>query len=132
MKDLSDVLEKMEEMETVERPAHHPMVSWAKLKLWVKENIPPSDLEEPPGSKVPHLETMEDGSLRVKLLKGELIMGNSILGHLREALAECKYESEHSRSRELSLVMTKIDEAILWRQSDMQLKEPPINEESLT
>jgi hypothetical protein len=51
-----------------------------------------------------------------------------ILGFLREARAAAQIESEKSRSRELSLVLTKIDEALLWRQEDMRLKAPIVNE----
>ena len=47
------------------------------------------------------------------------------LGKLREARA-ILLETE-KESRELSIVITKIDEAILWRQRDRQLKSPPIN-----
>ena len=47
------------------------------------------------------------------------------LGKLREARA-ILLETE-KESRELSIVITKIDEAILWRQRDKQLKAPPIN-----
>jgi len=47
------------------------------------------------------------------------------LGKLREARA-ILLETE-KESRELSIVITKIDEAILWRQRDRQLKAPPIN-----
>ena len=47
-------------------------------------------------------------------------MDDEILGHLRMALAACKLELV--KSRELSLVTTKIEEAILWRQLDLQQK----------
>jgi len=47
------------------------------------------------------------------------------LAHLREARAHLKkYENS---SRELSIVFTKIEEAIMWRQNDMQIKAEPIN-----
>ena len=68
-------------------------------------------------------------------------MNDDILAHLREARALCKDEEQETitkegssfgnfskRSRELALVITKIDEAILWRQEDLRLKQPPINE----
>jgi len=49
------------------------------------------------------------------------------LGLIREARALLNDESKVSNSRELSITITKLDEAILWRQRDMQLKFPPIN-----
>lgn len=49
-------------------------------------------------------------------------MGDEILGYLREARAAAL--SDPMKSRELSLVVTKIDEAILWRQFDLQFKTP--------
>lgn len=57
-------------------------------------------------------------------------MYDTVLGHLREARAAALDEQDGGgRSRELALVITKIDEAILWRQHDIQIKTPPINEE---
>lgn len=51
------------------------------------------------------------------------------LGHLREARALLIEENEgEGRSRELSVTITNVDNAILWRQYDLQIKEPPINE----
>lgn len=44
----------------------------------------------------------------------------TILGFLRKARAAAL--TDQARSRELSLVITKIDEAILWRQFDLQNK----------
>lgn len=56
-------------------------------------------------------------------------MNDKILGHLREALVCCKDEqSDKFGSRELSLVMTKIEEAILWRQEDLRRRTPEKNE----
>ena len=52
-------------------------------------------------------------------------MEDAILGLLREARAIALENS--AKSRELSLVVTKIDEAILWRQFDLQIKSPPVN-----
>jgi len=49
------------------------------------------------------------------------------LGLIREARALLNDESKASTSRELSMTVTKLDEAILWRQRDRQLKAPPIN-----
>lgn len=49
------------------------------------------------------------------------------LGLIREARALLNDESKASTSRELSITVTKLDEAILWRQRDMQLKTTPIN-----
>ena len=50
------------------------------------------------------------------------------LGLIREARALLKDEAQTNNSRELSIVITKLDEAELWRQKDMQLKAPPKNE----
>lgn len=49
------------------------------------------------------------------------------LGLIREARAILNDESKASNSRELSIAVTKLDEAILWRQRDIQLRSPPIN-----
>lgn len=49
------------------------------------------------------------------------------LGLIREARAILQDESKAANSRELSMVLTKLDEAILWRQSDMQKKTPMEN-----
>ena len=56
------------------------------------------------------------------------------LGLMREARALLNDEAKASNSRELSITITKLDEAILWGQRDMQLKSPPIdvsNQDSL-
>lgn len=54
---------------------------------------------------------------------------NEILGHLRRAKAAllegCNDKPDSISCR---LVLTKIDEAILWQQEDMRLKEPTVNE----
>ena len=57
-------------------------------------------------------------------------MGNhdEALGIIREARVLLKDESLTAASRELAMVITKLDEAILWRQSDMQQKKSIINE----
>ena len=49
------------------------------------------------------------------------------LGMIREARALLKDEAATANSRELSMVITKLDEAELWRQRDMQLKAPAEN-----
>jgi hypothetical protein len=56
-------------------------------------------------------------------------MIDGLLGFLQEARAAALTENEDKarRSRELSLVLTKIDEAILWRQEDLRLKAPVEN-----
>lgn len=51
------------------------------------------------------------------------------LGLIREARALLREEAERSNSRELAMVITKLDEAELWRQRDMQLKTPVVNVE---
>lgn len=58
-------------------------------------------------------------------------MDNAILGFLRQARAEALIEGDRKRSRENSLVVTKIDEAILWQERDMQLKEPVLNQSDI-
>lgn len=52
---------------------------------------------------------------------------DDLLGLLREARARAL---DQAKSRELSLVVTKIDEAIQWRESDLKLKTPPMNEKA--
>lgn len=49
------------------------------------------------------------------------------LGLIREARALLRDEAKHSNSRELAMVITKLDEAEFWRQRDMQLKAPVVN-----
>ena len=57
-------------------------------------------------------------------------MDDAVLGYLREARAALLVEREEGQnSRELSITLTEIDTAILWRQHDLQIKAPPINEE---
>ena len=54
---------------------------------------------------------------------------DAALGHLREARAILLEENEGpGRSRELSVTITSIDDAILWRQHDLQMKAEPVNE----
>jgi hypothetical protein len=56
-------------------------------------------------------------------------MQDKTLGFLREARAELlELKDLGQGSRELSIVLTHIDTAILWRQEDIRLKTPPINE----
>lgn len=50
------------------------------------------------------------------------------LGLIREARAMLRDEAKTANSRELAMVLTKLDEAELWRQRDMQMKTPPQNE----
>lgn len=54
---------------------------------------------------------------------------DEILGKLREARA-LLLEACNDKPDSLSctLTLTKINEAILWRQEDMRLKEPTVNE----
>ena len=49
------------------------------------------------------------------------------LGLIREARAKLQDEQKTKPSRELAMVLTKLDEAELWRQSDMDKKAGPIN-----
>jgi len=49
------------------------------------------------------------------------------LGKIREARALLRDEAKTANSRELAMVLTKLDEAELWRQRDMQMKEVPQN-----
>lgn len=51
------------------------------------------------------------------------------LGLIREARALLCEEQATANSRELAMVITKLDEAELWRQRDMQLKTPAENGE---
>lgn len=51
------------------------------------------------------------------------------LGLIREARALLRDEAKTANSRELAMVLTKLDEAELWRQRDMQLKTPAVNAE---
>lgn len=56
-------------------------------------------------------------------------MNDDVLGYLREARAGLLEERENGKgSRELSVTLTEIDTAILWRQQDLTLKLPPVNE----
>ena len=57
-------------------------------------------------------------------------MNDEVLGKLREAKALLDEERKAGKnSRELSVTVTEIDSAILWRQWDLQLKTPPVNEQ---
>ena len=56
---------------------------------------------------------------------------DEVLGKLREAKAFLLDEKDNGgNSRELSVCLTEIDTAILWRQHDLQLKQPSINEKT--
>jgi hypothetical protein len=50
-----------------------------------------------------------------------------IIANLQMARAAALDLQVNDSSRELSLVLTKIDEAILWRHEDIRLKTQPIN-----
>lgn len=52
-----------------------------------------------------------------------------ILGFLREARSKVLEERRKCEGRELSICLTHIDTAILWRQEDMRLKTPSVNKE---
>jgi hypothetical protein len=53
------------------------------------------------------------------------IMHDDVLGHLREARAILNDETKEGKgSREVALVITKIDEALLWRQEVLRLRQP--------
>jgi len=55
-------------------------------------------------------------------------MNDEVLGHLREARAILN--DELPKSRESAIVITKIEEAILWRQENLRLRTPASNEKS--
>lgn len=58
-------------------------------------------------------------------------MTDEVLGKLREARALLLEERDGGKnSRELSVCLTEIDTAILWRQHDLQLKAEPVNEKA--
>ena len=55
-------------------------------------------------------------------------MNDDVLGHLREARAILNDEIKDGKgSREVALVITKIDEALLWRQEVLNLRRPSGN-----
>jgi hypothetical protein len=74
--------------------------------------------------------------LTIKLLGGVIkpiyiYMNDDVLGHLREARAILNDETKSGKgSRESSLVITKIDEALMWRERDLSQKMPIVNEVS--
>jgi hypothetical protein len=52
---------------------------------------------------------------------------DEVLGKMREARALLLEERDSGgNSRELSIVLTQLDTAILWRQQDLQMKEAGI------
>ena len=58
-------------------------------------------------------------------------MNDDVLEHLRMARAFLIIEREAGKgSRELSVTLTEIDTAILWRQSDLQIKAPAENSDN--
>jgi len=54
------------------------------------------------------------------------------LGLIREARVFLQLEQATANSRELAMVITKLDEAELWRLRDMQLKTPALNQATET
>lgn len=58
------------------------------------------------------------------------IKHDNLRGFLRQAKAEADDLNESERSRALSLVITKIEEALLWQSEDVRLKTDPVNEET--
>lgn len=55
-------------------------------------------------------------------------MYDNVLAHLREARTIILEEQELDiKSRPQSITLTEIDTAILWRQHDLQLREPISN-----
>lgn len=56
-------------------------------------------------------------------------MEDKALGFMRKARAALLEERDSGgNSRELSVALTELDTAILWRQQDLQLKRPVANE----
>lgn len=56
-------------------------------------------------------------------------MGDEVLAHLREARAAVLKERDRiGDSRQRYQTLCDIDSAILWRQEDLRLQEPNINE----
>lgn len=59
----------------------------------------------------------------------EEVMDDKALGFMREARAALLEDRDSGgNSRELSVALTEIDTAILWRQQDLQMKRPIVNE----
>ena len=60
----------------------------------------------------------------------DLKKDDQVLGWLREARAALLEERDDGKnSRELSVALTEVDSAILWRQEDLRLKSKIINQE---
>ena len=58
----------------------------------------------------------------------DLKKDDQVLGWLREARAALLEERDDGKnSRELSVALTEVDSAILWRQEDLRLKSKIIN-----
>lgn len=56
-------------------------------------------------------------------------MSDKAIGFMREARAALLEERDGGgNSRELSVALTELDTAILWRQQDLQMKQPITNE----
>jgi len=59
-------------------------------------------------------------------------MYDEAIGKMREARALMLEEKDAGKnSRELSVALTELDTAILWREQDLKLKEPKVNNASL-
>jgi hypothetical protein len=72
------------------------------------------------------LPTILIGTLKQTL---EVSMGDKVLGFLREARAALADEQATiGKSREASIQITHIETAILWRQEEIRLKAPVVNE----
>jgi hypothetical protein len=64
-------------------------------------------------------------------LRGAFAGHDLALGHLRQARALLLEERDDAKkpSRELSVALTEIDTAILWRQEDLRLKQPAMDQD---
>lgn len=56
-------------------------------------------------------------------------MYDDLLGDLQEVRAKALDMRDKEHSRAFSVMLTKLDEAILWRQEDLRLKAPAVNED---
>jgi len=58
-------------------------------------------------------------------------MNDDVLGHLRAARAILNDEVKDGKgSRDVAIVITKIDEALLWRQEVLRLRAPIVNSQN--
>ncbi len=56
-------------------------------------------------------------------------MNDEAIGKMREAYALLEDEKKAGKaSREMAVAMTELETAILWRQHDLALKAPAVNE----